>query len=31
MTLRFDVWLKEQQSRQDEIGELARIPSMIGS
>jgi len=30
MTLRFDVWLKEQQSRQDEIGELARIPSMIG-
>ena len=30
MTLRFDVWLKEQQTRQDEIGELARIPSMIG-
>ena len=30
MTLRFDVWLKEQQSRQDEIGELARVPSMIG-
>ncbi len=29
MTLRFDVWLKEQQSRQDEIGELARVPSMI--
>jgi hypothetical protein len=28
MTLRFDVWLKKQQSRQDEIGELARVPSM---
>ena len=30
MTLRFDVWLKDQQSRQDAIGELARIPSMHG-
>ena len=30
MTLRFDVWLKDQQLRQDEIGELARIPSMLG-
>lgn len=31
MTLRFDVWLKEQQSRPDEIGELARVPSMVGA
>ncbi|HQF69859.1 MAG TPA: hypothetical protein PLH39_01120 [Promineifilum sp.] len=30
MTLKFEVWLKDQQSREDEIGELARIPSMNG-
>ncbi len=28
MTLKFEVWLKDQQSREDEIGELARNPSM---
>ena len=30
MTLKFEVWLKDQQAREDEIGELARIPSMHG-
>jgi hypothetical protein len=28
MTLRFEEWLSAQQERNDEIGDLARIPAM---
>lgn len=31
MTLKFEVWLKDQETREDEIGELARTPGMHGS
>jgi hypothetical protein len=28
MTIKFESWLSEQQSRQDPVGELARAPGM---
>lgn len=28
MVLKFEAWLSDQQSREDEIGALARLPSM---
>lgn len=30
MVLKFDAWLSDQQSRDDEIGALARMPGMQG-